>query len=102
MVPMLIHGGMSSWERLGGLQAANLKNSSGLNANGHLIGLMSGLVWIHLEFRELNREKRLSSPWTFQILCLSSFLFFLGPAPAVALGWGLREELLATSTIPAV
>ncbi|KAE8351954.1 FAD/NAD(P)-binding domain-containing protein [Aspergillus coremiiformis] len=59
------------------------------------IAMASGLVWLGMKFREL---KQLGYPvwWGTVIATLAGTTATLGPGAAILLGWGWREEILAT------
>ncbi|KAE8365078.1 hypothetical protein BDV27DRAFT_127504 [Aspergillus caelatus] len=63
--------------------------------NAQTIGIGSAVIWILLELKDVSEEKKLHLPWLYIALALPLCLILVGPAATFALGWGLREEILA-------
>ncbi|GAB1196495.1 hypothetical protein APSETT444_005766 [Aspergillus pseudonomiae] len=59
------------------------------------IGIGSAVAWVILELKDVSAEKKLRLPWVYIFLALPLCLILVGPAATFALGWGLREEILA-------
>ncbi|PWY63055.1 hypothetical protein BO83DRAFT_324871, partial [Aspergillus eucalypticola CBS 122712] len=59
------------------------------------VGFVCGLIWVTYEYMDLNSGGMMSMPWLSFILAGTLITLVLGPAAALMLGWGLREEYLA-------
>lgn len=91
---ILISGGISVCRQF---EATGHPLSMSLEAilNAQTIGIGSAVIWIILELKNVSREKKLHLPWLYIALALPLCLILVGPAATFALGWGLREEVLA-------
>lgn len=63
--------------------------------HGEIAEFACGLIWVTFELRDLNSSGMMSMPWLSFILVGTLITLVLGPAAALMLGWGLREEYLA-------
>ncbi|OJZ85525.1 hypothetical protein ASPFODRAFT_137579, partial [Aspergillus luchuensis CBS 106.47] len=60
-----------------------------------MAGFVCGLIWVTFEYMDLSSSGMMSMPWLSFILAGTLISLILGPAAALMLGWGLREEYLA-------
>lgn len=63
--------------------------------NAQTIGIGSAVIWLILELKDVSQKKKLRLPWLYIAMALPLCLILVGPAATFALGWGLREEILA-------
>ncbi|RAK84420.1 hypothetical protein BO79DRAFT_158342, partial [Aspergillus costaricaensis CBS 115574] len=60
-----------------------------------MAGFVCGLIWVTFEYIDLSSSGMMNMPWLSFILAGTLISLILGPAAALMLGWGLREEYLA-------
>ncbi|PLB48783.1 hypothetical protein P170DRAFT_357065, partial [Aspergillus steynii IBT 23096] len=94
MLCALISGVCHQWSR-SGASYPFFPWQNGIKDQDFTIAFASAMIWLCFEYKELKSEGRLSWSWV-RILSVSAFMTcILGPAGALILGWGMREECLA-------
>ncbi|RDH29023.1 hypothetical protein BDQ94DRAFT_162426 [Aspergillus welwitschiae] len=74
--------------------------TSSIHIDHHgMTGYVCGLTWLLFEYKDMKLAKVISLSWSCLILMGTLVTLVFGPAAALMLGWGLREEYLAKYAI---